>query len=32
MIKITALGFLFSSIPAQAYIRNGWNILDFIVV
>lgn len=31
-IKIIALGFLFTSIDAQAYIRNGWNFLDFIVV
>ena len=32
MIKIIALGFFYSSIPAHAYILNGWNILDFIVV
>ena len=32
MIKIIALGFFYSSIPANAYIMSGWNILDFIVV
>ena len=32
IIKIIALGFFYSSIPANAYIMNGWNILDFIVV
>lgn len=32
LIKIVALGFFFSSIPAHAYIRNGWNMLDFVVV
>lgn len=32
MIKIIALGFFWSSIPASAYIRTGWNILDFLVV
>lgn len=31
-IKIIALGFFWSSIPAQPYIRNGWNMLDFTVV
>lgn len=32
LIKIIALGFISTSIPANAYIMNGWNILDFIVV
>ena len=32
IIKIIALGFFYSSIPANAYIMSGWNILDFIVV
>lgn len=33
LIKIFALGFLFSSVPDQkGYIRNAWNILDFLVV
>ena len=31
-IKIIALGFANSSIKATPYIRNGWNILDFVVV
>ena len=29
MLKIVALGFLFHS---GAYLRNAWNILDFIIV
>jgi hypothetical protein len=32
MIKIIALGFFITSIEGYAYIMNGWNILDFIVV
>ena len=32
LIKIVALGFFYSSIEANAYILNGWNILDFVVV
>lgn len=33
MVKIIAKGFLFSSVPKhKAYLRSGWNILDFIVV
>jgi hypothetical protein len=32
VIKIIALGFFVSSIDANPYIMNGWNILDFIVV
>jgi hypothetical protein len=32
IIKIIALGFIFTSIPVTPYIRNAWNILDFIVV
>ena len=30
--KVIALGFISSSIQINPYIRNGWNILDFIVV
>ena len=32
MVKIISFGFFFSSIEHEAYIRNGWNILDFFVV
>jgi hypothetical protein len=33
MFKITALGFFCNKMPAMnAYITNGWNILDFLVV
>ena len=31
-IKIIALGFIHPSVEASPYIRNGWNMLDFIVV
>lgn len=29
MLKIIAYGFLFH---ADAYLRNGWNVLDFTIV
>lgn len=33
IMKIVALGFFWNAMPGiQAYIVNGWNILDFIIV